>query len=62
MEATDTWRIKRLLNLPLGAEINMVVSCGIRTPKGAYGDRFRVPFEDICKEWHYNLLTESSYY
>jgi len=52
MEGTDTWRIKRLLNLPLGAEINMVISCGIRTPQGVYGDRFRVPFEDICKEWH----------
>lgn len=52
MEGTDTWRIKRLLNLPLGAEINMVISCGIRKPKGVYGERFRVPFEDICKEWH----------
>ncbi len=47
MEGTDTWRIKRLLNLPLGAEINMVISCGIRKPEGVYGDRFRVPFEEI---------------
>lgn len=52
MEGTDTWRIKRLLNLPLGAEINMVISCGIRKPEGVYGERFRVPFEHICKEWH----------
>ncbi len=52
MEGTDTWRIKRLLNLPIGAEINMVISCGIRKPAGVYGERFRVPFEDICKEWH----------
>lgn len=52
MEGTDTWRIKRLLNLPLGAEINMVISCGIRTPIGVYGERFRIPFEEVCKEWH----------
>jgi len=52
MEGTDTWRIKRLLNLPLGAEINMVISCGIRTPIGVYGERFRIPFEDVCKEWY----------
>ncbi len=50
MEGTDTWRIKRLLNLPLGAEINMVISCGIRKPEGVYGDRFRVPFETVYKE------------
>ena len=50
MEGTDTWRIKRLLNLPLGAEINMVISCGIRKPEGVYGDRFRVPFETVYRE------------
>ncbi len=50
MEGTDTWRIKRLLNLPLGSEINMVISCGIRKPEGVYGDRFRVPFEAIYNE------------
>ena len=52
MEGTDTWRIKRLLNLPIGAEINMVISCGIRTPMGVYGERFRIPFEEVCKEWY----------
>jgi len=51
MEGTDTWRIKRLLQLPLGAEINMVIGCGIRKPKGVYGERFRIPFEKVCKEW-----------
>ena len=50
MEGTDTWRIKRLLNLPMQAEINMVISCGIRKPKGVYGERFRVPFEDVYRE------------
>ncbi len=51
MEGTDTSRIKRLLNLPFGAEINMVIGCGIRKPEGVYGERFRVPFEEVCKEW-----------
>ena len=50
MEGSDTWRIKRLLNLPFGAEINMVIGCGIRKPEGIYGERFRVPFEEVCKE------------
>ena len=47
MEGSDTWRVKRLLNLPIGAEINMIVSCGIRKPEGVYGERFRIPFEDV---------------
>ncbi len=50
MEGTDTLRIKRLLNLPFGAEINMVIGCGIRKPKGVYGERFRIPFSEVCKE------------
>jgi len=51
MEGTDTSRIKRLLELPFGAEINMVIGCGIRKPEGVYGERFRIPFDEICKEW-----------
>ena len=51
MEGTDTWRIKRLLGLPLGAEINMVISCGIRSPLGIYGERFRIPFTETYKKW-----------
>ncbi|MGB1042126.1 MAG: nitroreductase family protein [Tenacibaculum sp.] len=50
MEGSDTWRIKKLLNIPRSAEINMIVSCGIRKPEGVYGERFRIPFEDIYKE------------
>ena len=45
MEGSDTWRVKKVLNLPRGAEINMIVSCGIRKPEGVYGERFRIPFE-----------------
>jgi nitroreductase len=50
MEGSDTWRVKKLLGLPLGAEINMIVSCGIRKPEGVYGERFRIPFDDIYTE------------
>jgi len=50
MEGTDTLRIKKLLNLPFGAEINMVVSCGIRVPEGIFGKRFRIPFDEVYKE------------
>jgi nitroreductase len=50
MEGIDTLRIKKLLKLPPGAEINMLVSCGIRLPEGVYGDRFRVPFHEVYKK------------
>jgi len=50
MEGIDSLRIKRLLKLPYGAEINMVVSCGIRKPEGVYGERFRIPFEEVYKK------------
>lgn len=47
MEGSDTLRIKKILNLPRGSEINMVIGCGIRKPEGVYGERFRVPFEEV---------------
>jgi nitroreductase len=50
MEGSDTWRVKKILNLPRGAEINMIVSCGIRKPEGVYGERFRIPFAEVYKE------------
>lgn len=50
MEGSDTLRIKRLLKLPRKAEINMIVSCGIRKKEGVYGERFRIPFDEIYKE------------
>ena len=50
MEGSDTLRVKRILGLPRGAEINMVISCGIRNDKGIYGPRFRVPFESVYFE------------
>ena len=50
MEGSDTLRVKRILKLPRGAEINMIIGCGIRDDKGIYGPRFRVPFEDVYFE------------
>ncbi|MCK8480165.1 nitroreductase family protein [Psychroserpens algicola] len=51
MEGSDTLRVKQILTLPRGAEINMVIGCGIRDEdKGIYGPRFRVPFEDVYFE------------
>lgn len=48
MEGSDTLRVKKALGLPSGAEINMVIGCGIRNEeKGIYGPRFRVPFEEV---------------
>jgi nitroreductase len=49
MEGSDTLRIKKLLGLPIGAEINMVIACGIRLPEGVYGERFRLPFKEVYK-------------
>ncbi|MDT0539872.1 MULTISPECIES: nitroreductase family protein [Croceitalea] len=50
MEGSDTLLVKRILNLSSGAEINMVIGCGIRDEKGIYGERFRVPFQDVYRK------------
>ena len=51
LEGLDSRRLKRLLKLPHGAEINMVVSCGIRNGnKGIWGERCRVPFEEVYRK------------
>ena len=48
LEGLDSRRLKRALKLPHGAEINMVVSCGIRDGnKGIWGERCRVPFDEV---------------
>lgn len=48
LEGLDSRRLRRVLKLPYGAEINMAVSCGIRDGnKGIWGDRCRVPFEEV---------------
>ena len=47
MEGFDSLRIKKILHLPTGSEINMILGCGIRDEQGVYGERFRVPFEEV---------------
>jgi nitroreductase len=47
MEGFDSLRIKKILGLPQAAEISMIIGCGIRTPQGIYGSRFRVPFDEV---------------
>lgn len=47
MEGLDSRKVKSILKLPYGAEINMIVSCGIRDEKGIWGDRMRIPFSEV---------------
>jgi nitroreductase len=47
MEGTDTTRVRKLLNLPYGAEINMVVAVGKGTKDGIYNERLRLPYEEV---------------
>lgn len=50
MEGFDSRVAKKALRLPRGAEINMIISCGIRLPQGIWGERYRVPFSDVYRE------------
>jgi nitroreductase len=47
MEGFDSRKVKSILKLPCGAEINMIISCGIRDEKGVWGDRMRIPFNEV---------------
>lgn len=49
MEGSDTWRVKKILGLPVLAEVNMIIACGLRAENGVYGPRFRIPFEEVYK-------------
>lgn len=49
LEGLDSRRLRRALKLPYGAEINMVIPCGVRDGnKGIWGRRCRLPFEEVC--------------
>ena len=50
MEGFDQVRVKKHLNLPRGAEINMIISVGKATQEGIWGPRFRVPYEEVVFE------------
>lgn len=47
LEGFDSWRVKKALGLPRDCEINMIITCGVRLPDGVWGDRFRVPFDEV---------------
>lgn len=47
MEGFDSLMVKKALNLPRSSEINMIIACGLREEHGIYGERFRVPFEEV---------------
>ena len=47
MEGFDSRKVKSILKLPVGAEVNMIISCGIREDRGVWGDRMRVPFDEV---------------
>ena len=49
MEGFDSRMVKRILKLPFGAEVNMVISCGLREDDGVWGERVRVPFNEVYK-------------
>ncbi|MBA4275572.1 nitroreductase family protein [Flavobacterium sp.] len=47
MEGFDSLLVKKALDLPSSSEINMIIACGRRDDNGIYGERFRVPFEEV---------------
>ena len=49
MEGFDGQMIKTLLRLPADSEINMVIACGIRSERGVWGERYRVPFDMVYR-------------
>jgi nitroreductase len=50
MEGFDRSRAARALRLPRGAEIGMIVAVGKGTEAGIYGERRRVPLEDVVRK------------
>lgn len=49
MEGFDEKRMKRLLNIPRGAEINMVIATGVAAEGGVYSERYRFPNEEVIR-------------
>ncbi|MFN5335431.1 MAG: nitroreductase family protein, partial [Bacteroidota bacterium] len=47
MEGFDEKRVKKFLGLPNGAEINMIISVGLGTESGIWGNRYRVPYDEV---------------
>ena len=49
MEGIDRSRVARALNLPRGAEVSMIVAVGKGTEAGIYGERKRVPLNEVIR-------------
>ena len=49
MEGFDQVRARKALGLPRGAEVSMIISVGKGTEKGIWGERLRVPYEEVVK-------------
>ncbi|MFM7671690.1 MAG: nitroreductase family protein [Bacteroidota bacterium] len=47
MEGFDRVRVRKALGLPRGAEINMIIGVGMGTQAGIWGERKRVPYEEV---------------
>ena len=50
MEGHDSVRLKKYLKLPKAAEVSMVIGVGKGVPEGIYGERFRIPNEEVIFE------------
>lgn len=51
MEGFDSKKVKAYMNLPAGAEINMIIGMGKGLPEGIYGKRYRIPKELVVFEY-----------
>ena len=47
MKGFDSLRVKKIVHLPSSSEINRLIGCGIIEENGVYGERFRIPFEEV---------------
>jgi len=50
MEGLDAIRMKKYLDLPKTAQINMAIAVGKGTSKGLRGKRFRLPYDELVFE------------
>lgn len=50
MEGFDSGLLKDYLDLPKAAEVSMVIGVGKGTQSGVYGERFRIPYDDVVFE------------
>lgn len=50
MEGFDSKPLKKILNLPKGAQITMAIGVGKGIKEGLHGERFRLPYEEVVFE------------